>query len=396
MIMEAQKPKIRNILKSNARRRRRAADRQSEVALEIDASSYVGERVIWSRRRFKKCHLYPAIRDERKRTPRHPTVHEVEYAQKKAAGFRKFTHGKVIIRDTTHGGEVIAVIEFLPLDKLSSQQKDEINFVTTYLHQMKQFVHPVGPSRTWGGRMWGIGWRKSMSSVELFGQYVKSAAIKRAPKKYSELVSRSRKVANILGRMFKDLGGLAFDSNHQMMQQNGIPSFGSVEFGQPLKPYDCAPHITFTSHGFFNAPHVDSGDASQWAFALFVPTHVADGTLASVDDGYDVTGGRFVFPDHDCCIDFDQGSVVKLIWAANKVKHCTLPATESLKFTRMALSMQIPTKSSNTCSAIRSGLIYLRNSYRNKKNTYIGGHRVIMNRLKCMFYDSHFHCFFKY
>ncbi|KAA1126994.1 hypothetical protein PGTUg99_035238 [Puccinia graminis f. sp. tritici] len=82
MIMEAQRPKIRNILKSNARRRRRAADRQSEVALEIDASSYVGERVIWSRRRFKKCHLYPAIRDERKRTPRHPTVHEVEYAQK--------------------------------------------------------------------------------------------------------------------------------------------------------------------------------------------------------------------------------------------------------------------------------------------------------------------------
>ncbi|KAA1097647.1 hypothetical protein PGT21_016078 [Puccinia graminis f. sp. tritici] len=66
VIMEAERPKIRNILKSIARRRRRAADMQSEVSLEIDASSYEGER-------------------------------EVEYAQNKAAQFQKFTHGKVVV-----------------------------------------------------------------------------------------------------------------------------------------------------------------------------------------------------------------------------------------------------------------------------------------------------------
>ncbi|EFP94393.2 uncharacterized protein PGTG_20349 [Puccinia graminis f. sp. tritici CRL 75-36-700-3] len=380
--MEVERPKIRNLLKSFARKRRRAADQESEVALEIDTSAYEGTPVIWSRRRFKKCHLYPTIRQEKRRNPRPPTQDKLQQAKDKASGFRKFTHGKVILRDTTNGGEVIAVIEFTPLDKLSPEEKNEINFVTTYLHQMKQFVHPIGPSRTWGGKMWGIGWRKSMTSLELFGQYVHGAAIKRAPKKYRELVSKSREVANILGKMFKDLGGVAFDSNQQIMHKNSIPSYGSTEFGKPLEAYNCAPHITFTTNGFFNPPHIDSGDASQWAFAIFVPTHVKDGSLASSKDGYDVNGGLFAFPDYDCCIDFEQQGLVKLIWAANRVKHCTLPANESPKFTRMGMSMQIPTKTATTCSAIRSGLIYLRKSYRSTMNTYIGGHRVIMNRLK--------------
>ncbi|EFP94056.2 uncharacterized protein PGTG_20042 [Puccinia graminis f. sp. tritici CRL 75-36-700-3] len=95
--MEAERPKIRNILKSLARRRRQAADRQSELSLEIDASSYERERVIWSRRRFQKCHLYPAIQPEKKHTPCHPTAQEFQYAQNKTAQFQKFTHGVVLL-----------------------------------------------------------------------------------------------------------------------------------------------------------------------------------------------------------------------------------------------------------------------------------------------------------
>ncbi|KAA1091900.1 hypothetical protein PGT21_012956 [Puccinia graminis f. sp. tritici] len=383
--MEAKRPKVRNILKSKARRRRRAADRTSEVALEIDESSYSGKRVIWSRRRFIKCHLYPAIRAEKRRSPRHPTLDEVEAARTIASRFRKFTHGTVIIRDSTNGGQIIDVIEFTPLTELSQKEKDDINFVTTYLHQMKQFVHPVGPSRTWGGKMWGVGWRKSMTRLELFGQYVKLAVIRRAPEKYRGLVSRSRKVADVLGGIFKSLGGVAFEANQDIMRENGIPSFGSCEFGQSLGTYDCAPHITFTSDGFFNCPHFDVGDASEWAFALFVPTHKADGTLVDCDSGYDVTGGSFCFPDYDCCIDFKQLGLVKLIWAANRVKHCTLPAQESPRFTRTAMSLQIPRKTVRTCNRIKSGLIFLRNSYRNMKSTFIASHRVIMDKLKCQF-----------
>ncbi|KAA1137935.1 hypothetical protein PGTUg99_009838 [Puccinia graminis f. sp. tritici] len=131
--MEAERPKIRNLLKSFARKRIRAADRESEVALEIDTSEYAGTPVIWSWRRFKKCHLYPTIRQEKRQNPRPPTQDELQQAKDKASGFRKFTNGKVILRDTTNGGEVIAVIEFTPLDELSPEEKNDVSLWVTNL-----------------------------------------------------------------------------------------------------------------------------------------------------------------------------------------------------------------------------------------------------------------------
>jgi hypothetical protein len=44
-----------------------------------------------------------------------------------------------------------------------------------------------------------------------------------------------------------------------------------------------------------------------------------DGHLAPPESGYDITGGKFVFPDHAIGINFDhQHGIVKMIWQANK------------------------------------------------------------------------------
>ncbi|KAA1108499.1 hypothetical protein PGT21_014395 [Puccinia graminis f. sp. tritici] len=184
--------------------------------------------------------------------------------------------------------------------------------------------------------------------------------------------------------MFKSLGHIPFESNRQLMQENEIPSFASGKFNTHLSQLDCAPHITFTSNGFYNQPHRDKGDASEFAFGLFVPTKTSDGTLVDpiVDTSLikDSTGGQFVFPDYQFCIKFKPDVVVKVVWAAKRCKHCTLPGIEAKGFTRVGMSLQITKKSLSICQAIKSGLIYLRKSYLDKKKLYFGGHRNYMGK----------------
>ncbi|KAA1097635.1 hypothetical protein PGT21_014936 [Puccinia graminis f. sp. tritici] len=132
------------------------------------------------------------------------------------------------------------------------------------------------------------------------------------------------------------------------------------EFTEKLSEFNCSPHITFTTNSFYNNPHTDKADISKFAFALFVPTETADGTLVSSSDNYDVSGGRFVFPDYHFCIDFKQRGIVKMIWAANQYKHCTFPTVETPGYTQMAMSLQINKTTTNTSRDLHSGLIFKR------------------------------------
>ena len=70
---------------------------------------------------------------------------------------------------------VIAIIEFTPWDKLTEKDKDDLNFLSTFLHQSKQFINPVAASnRSWVGKMWAIGWQKSQEFMQIVGRYMHS------------------------------------------------------------------------------------------------------------------------------------------------------------------------------------------------------------------------------
>ncbi|KAA1126545.1 hypothetical protein PGTUg99_026893 [Puccinia graminis f. sp. tritici] len=353
-ISKSVRPK--NAMKARACQKKRSDSRTSQVSLDIHSSGFKGEKVIWSLREYRKLHLYPKIHAEKKKPSQKPTDEELRKANKIVDKFHPFHHGKVIVRDTSNHGEVVAVIQFTPINELSAIEREEINFVTTFLHQSKKFVNPTGPSRTWGGRMWGIGWRKCMKALELFGRYIKLRVARQSRTEYFALAMKSFRVSNILGRMFKNFANIPFKSNRDLMETNGIPSFASAKFNDSLSKLDCAPHITFTSNGFFNPPHFDKGDTSEYAFVLFVPTNSSDGTLADPSSGYNVSGGRFVFPDYRFYIDFKQKGIVKLLWPAKNVKHCTLPAVKPKGFRRMAMSLQITKKALNTCRDIKNEL----------------------------------------
>jgi len=145
----------------------------------------------------------------------------------------------------------------------------------------------------------------------------------------------------IIGNLFKNLARLPFQNSQDLMKKYQLPSFADLSYGQPPEESTCSPHVTFTTDGFFNPPHEDTDDISQFAFTLFIPTRSSDGTLVD-DSEYDIKSGPFIFPDHRFGIDFDhQHGIVKMIWQANKYSHCTMPHSSSQNFTRLGLSVQI-------------------------------------------------------
>ncbi|WAQ81743.1 hypothetical protein PtA15_2A54 [Puccinia triticina] len=369
----------KNFMKSRARKKRRLNNRKSPVSNQITSSHFKGEKIIWSLQDYIPRHIYPEIHAENKSPWRKPTHEELARAQSIVDSFVPFTHGKVILIDKTHA-KVVAVIKFIPISELSAKEKRDINRVTTFLHKSKKFVNRIAPGRVWGGGMWGVGWRKCMKALELFGRYIKLRVAHTWRGEYLKLAVQGLSVSRILGQMFKSLGDIPFESNRKLMEEHGILSLASGEFNDRLSEFDCSPHITFTTNGFYNRPHRDTGDASEFAFALFVPTKSSDGTLADAETESNASGGRFVFPDYKCYIEFQPQTVVKLLWAAKSCEHCTLPGFEPKGFTRMGMSLQITQTALNICSAIKTGIIYLRKTYRYKKNLYFGGHQNYMGK----------------
>ena len=189
--------------------------------------------------------------------------------------------------------------------------------------------------------MLAIGWQKSQDFMQIIGRYIKKFTPGKR-ERFNAHFLQSPCVSHIIGSYFQEMANVPFSANQSIMQALEIPSFDSLCYGDKPSETFCSPHLTFTTDGFFNHPHIDKKDISPFAFVLFLPTYSSDGRLAPPESGYDITGGKFCFADYATGINFDyQHGVVKIIWQANKYKHCTLPHSPSSTFTHLGMSLQI-------------------------------------------------------
>ena len=337
-------------------RRRNKQKREQEDRRELQKKTGLPDTsIIWHRVKYAPHELYPAIPWVKDNPTRSPEPHEIAEAFDAIQSYRFLHSGLNVIRDPLQENEIIAIIEFTPFEKLTPAEKDDLNFLSTFLHDSKQFISVVDScSRVWGGLMWAIGWRKSYDRNQMFGRYIKQFTKDKAKAFHSHYL-KSPRVGEIIGNLFKKLAHEPFQKNHDLMEKYKLPSLADLSYGQPPEDSTCSPHITFTTDGFFNPPHIDSEDISQFAFVLFLPTRSSDGTL--VDGGeYDVTSGPFLFPDHKFGIDFDhQHGIVKMIWQANKYTHCTMPHSLSEHFCRLGMSVQINASLTAACNRYHTG-----------------------------------------
>jgi hypothetical protein len=220
--------------------------------------------------------------------------------------------------------------------------------------------------------MWAVGWRKSYDENQIIGRYIKAFDAEEMMA-YDGHYLKSTRVGQIIGNLFKDLAHRPFQNNQDLMKKYKIPSFESFSYGELPDESTCTPHITYTTNGFFNPPHKDTDDISEYSFALFLPTRTSDYSLVNSSE-YDIKSGPFIFPDHKISINFDhQHGIVKMIWKANKYTHCTMPHSKSSKFTRLGMSIQINSTLTHTCDKYRRGL------YTNVAH-YFGDHFFYMFR----------------
>jgi hypothetical protein len=343
-----------------------------------DTSDNKSDQIVWSSKRYIPLELYPHMFGNDPDRP--PTVNEIKYCKELTGNFKYFHHGKVVIHDKDQESKIIALIEFTRWDQLTPVEVDEIRNVTRFLFSAKHFVNPVdSDTRSWGGKMFAIGWRKAMIAFQLIGIYRNKAAIAKSPSTYDTLMRKSSKISSILGRMFRRLANVAFRDNQDIMKINSIPSLGHLAFNMPINEDDCSPNLTFTTDGFFNSPHFDKEDISEFAFGLFIPVHKNDWTIDPSADSSKLTGGQFVFPDYRCGIDFAKhNGFVKVVWRSKEVRHCTLYSDNDSTRNQLGISMQINKKTASTSRDTKSGAIFKRRTYRDKPKEacYIGDHNT--------------------
>ncbi|KNE89467.1 hypothetical protein PSTG_17071 [Puccinia striiformis f. sp. tritici PST-78] len=197
-------------------------------------------------------------------------------------------------------------------------------------------------TRTCGGIMWAIGWRKGYNSLEILGQYRCQKAVNKHPKGYKELMSDSAKAGEILWDIFHGFGNVA-------------------------SPFGFASNLACSSHGFYNFPHKDKGDSTDLplAFAMVLPISKKTGLIAS--DGYNVKNGQFIFCDIKVAINFSPNTACLIISKAQEYVHCTLKPIKSKCFTKLGIALQVATRTSNTCKN------YLEGVYDDKTDMYFGG-----------------------
>ncbi|PLW46178.1 hypothetical protein PCANC_08785 [Puccinia coronata f. sp. avenae] len=242
--------------------------------------------------------------------PRNPTNEENEIANKTVKDtFYPIESGYAKIYDKRNN-QIIAMVEFIEFSNLSKQQWNDLNYLSVFLHQCKEFISPVASqSRKCGGVMWALGWRKGYKELEILGRYRNQKAIDNNPRGFAKLMKKSSRVGQILWDTFHCFGNVAVEKNHNYMKKHNIPSVADNNFPKTpgnQSPFGFASNLAFSSHGFYNHQHKDGGDATELplAFALVIPTSKTTGKIATKSEGYDVDNGQFIFRDIQIALNF--------------------------------------------------------------------------------------------
>ena len=245
--------------------------------------------------------------------------------------FRLFDRpsNQVMIFDEHNKNRLVGLFEFIPFSSMTREELDNLDFLAEFFHDHKSFVNPVSNfnSACLGGKMNMLGWRKCMKQDERIGLYLALVKISKEIDRFTAVVQRGHRAGLIIGKSFKQLADNAFQQNHEIMVEHKMPDFGDTKLDTSEgNNFSAASLVSYTYDGFYNTPHKDKRDASEFAFVQWIPTFSKTGKVATHADGFNVQGGEFVFPDCKFGLGFEKlGRIARMVWCATEYSHFTTP-----------------------------------------------------------------------
>ncbi|KNZ49418.1 hypothetical protein VP01_5022g2, partial [Puccinia sorghi] len=112
----------------------------------------------------------------------------------------RFLHsGLNVVLDPLNEDSIIAIIKLNPFEKLTPSEKDDLNFISNFLHKSKQFISPFGTE----------------DQILFNSHYFKSS-----------------EVGEIIGEIFRKLAHEPFQKNDNLMKNYNFPSFSDLSYGK--------------------------------------------------------------------------------------------------------------------------------------------------------------------
>ncbi|EFP91901.1 uncharacterized protein PGTG_17928 [Puccinia graminis f. sp. tritici CRL 75-36-700-3] len=278
----------------------------------------------------------------------------------------------------------IAYIHFTPSEELSQQDKEDLNYVTTFLHQSQKFVNVIQlPQKIYCGNMWTIGWRKPQTEGEMAGRYIDTPGIKKNFFAYLDYLGDGVSASSIIHRLFYSITDVAVNAANNLLTSLGMPHYSDANLNNDNLDHKFASNLAFTRDEFSNKPHCDE-DAGATAFLSLTNINKKDGSIA-LNSHLDPTfiGPFFVFPDHKVAIDLRKlNGICRVVFDAGQFEHCThnnQPAHSTL--TPFGFSLQISRSCVDAFRRIFSGYYENRVTPKNNIPYYLGDHDYIFNKV---------------
>jgi len=265
---------------------------------------------------------------------------------------------QVIIFDELRANRLVGIFEFTPFSNMTPEERTDLDYLAAFFHDHKKFVNPVSKfnSNVIGGKMNMLGWRKCMKKDESVGLYLSVDKISKDVDGFTDVVLRGHRAGVIIGKAFKQLADAAFKKNHEIMVEYDMPDFGDPALEDAEgNNFAASTSVAYTYDGFYNKPHCDEKDASEFAYVQWIPTFAKTGKVATHSDGFNVQGGEFVFPDCRFGLGFERlDGVARMVWRAREYRHFTMFPQPNQQFTRLGFSLQLNNKTVNMFDNIKA------------------------------------------
>ncbi|POV97012.1 hypothetical protein PSHT_14812 [Puccinia striiformis] len=319
----------KNLLKRELKCKR--VRRQAELRKNGNEASSEEKKglLLWICKPTEKVNIYEEFETESKKRILTPACIEHALTFVKSPGFCVFDlpTSNVMFFDAHNNNRLIGFFEFIPFSAMSTKDRDDVDFLASFFHSHKPFVNPVsnfnGPCL--GGKMNMLGWRKCMKPDERVGLYLAQPKITKKLSQFTEFVSQGHRAGEIIGSSFEKMANNAFQKNHKLMKKLGMPSFCNTKLNEEGSKFAASSSVAYTYDGFFNTPHEDKRDVSDFAYVQWIPTRSSTGEVATREKNFNLTGGDFVFPKSQFRINFDRlDGVARMVWRATEYRHFTM------------------------------------------------------------------------